>query len=273
MFDTINFIYLFYLVTRKLKDFFDGFRINKMCITLEKDHKLNAQAIAQDCLEMVQGPARITTRRNTAAVDQKVEQHQLMVVIVEEEPNVSAVNEELNSLASTHDYLAIVQRPARIIARRFTTAVDLHVQPTDDVRGVRAAAVMEAHDLFAAQGVQVATVSEEQEQVQSSQDHNPDSPANASGPAEQDLVLDESSESFHDVQISPIQNGPLDLTARSFEETQVAGSLSHSTPVLSNKRYVSRVKQHNESGGPSNSQKENLQSNQACSSAVLQSIP
>lgn len=58
-------------VTRQLADFFDGFRINKLCVSITKLPQT-------ELLSLVKAPARIIHRRKTTAVDEPVTLEQIL---------------------------------------------------------------------------------------------------------------------------------------------------------------------------------------------------
>lgn len=86
------------VVTRQLKYFFDGFCVNPLTISIKRHPQT-------ELLVNVRAPARIIARRNTLAVDKKVELDQIL------DPAFQTALEE-------------PAKPARIMARRNTVAVD-----------------------------------------------------------------------------------------------------------------------------------------------------
>lgn len=131
-------------MTRQLKQFFDGFALGKLTVTIKRHPQT-------EFLLNVKAPARIIARRKTIAVDEKVEMNQILDTV---EP-------------------VIPIRAARVITRRNTTIMDhpdlepfpffnevLPRQNTTAVNTVFLAPNLELNELLA-RGTQVVDTSEQ----------------------------------------------------------------------------------------------------------------
>lgn len=91
-------------MTRQLKRWFDGFAIEKLTLTIKR----NPQA---EVLAALQVPRRIIARRNTVAVDERV---------------------DLQIIAPTPQPVDEAPKPARITQRRNTTAIEKAIELTNN---------------------------------------------------------------------------------------------------------------------------------------------
>lgn len=101
-------------MTRQLKNFFDWFDIETTSVRIKRhpqtEFLINSTA-----------PARIIVRRNTAAVDKNVELSQILGPASQpvEEPSEAPIEQPVEEPVGERTV-----HPARIVCRRFTTAVD-----------------------------------------------------------------------------------------------------------------------------------------------------
>lgn len=86
-----------------MKDFYDSFCVNKLCVSIKKHPATELLS------SLVKGPSRITKRRNTTAVDEKVNSEQIR------DQNIPP-----NETVQKHEPV----RSARIVHRRNTDGVD-----------------------------------------------------------------------------------------------------------------------------------------------------
>lgn len=114
-------------VTRSLKDFFEGFGIEKTTVQIRRNPLLEAKtllAIAEEDGKKQQ-PARITVRRKTTAVDEKATFDQVLDLCL---PPIERANRIERDERAVNEMR--VEKPAQIVRRRKT--YDINIVETND---------------------------------------------------------------------------------------------------------------------------------------------